>query len=125
VCGNSRSHAERRCFLGLAEHSSRVSEEPPEEMRATVYRIAVDSGASDLAAWLMRRRATILTYHGLTARVPDPSRRPLYKLMVTEEAFREQMQLLRARYTVVGLEQLTTPERLSARSIQNSSISPQ
>lgn len=75
-------------------------------MRLKAYRFAVESGATELSAWLKRRRATILTYHGLTAVPPPPALRPLYKVMVTADEFRAQMQILRARYDVVPLEDL-------------------
>ena len=75
-------------------------------MRQAAYRFAIESGASGIAAWLQRRRAAILTYHGLIEREPPPELRPLYKIMVTADAFREQMQTLRSRYQVVPLEVL-------------------
>ena len=81
-------------------------------MRQAAYRIAVETGASDLSAWLQRRRAAILTYHGIIEREPPRELRPLYKIMVTADAFREQMQTLRARYQVVTLE--TLAKRLAA-----------
>ena len=76
-------------------------------MKSTAYRFAVESGASAVSAWLQRRRAAILTYHGLIDDEPAPPLRPLYKVMVTVAAFRRQMELLRERYRVVALEELT------------------
>lgn len=76
-------------------------------MRATAYRMAIDAGVAELAAWLKRRRATILTYHGVVGTPPKASSRALYKLMVPADEFRAQMQMLRARYNVVPLEELT------------------
>lgn len=81
-------------------------------MRTTAYRLAVESGAADLAAWLNRRKAVILTYHGLLALPPPPATRTLHKIFVTAEQFRAQMALLRARYQVLPLSQLV--ERLAA-----------
>ena len=52
-------------------------------MRQAAYRIAVETGASDFSAWLQRRRAAILTYHGVIDREPPRELRPLYKIMVT------------------------------------------
>lgn len=79
-------------------------------MRTTAYRLAVESGAAEFASWLNRRRAVILTYHGLLSRPPPPAARALHKIFVTAEAFRAQMALLRARYQVVPLRELV--ERL-------------
>ena len=76
-------------------------------MRAAAYKMAIDAGAAEFAAWLKRRRATILTYHGVTAAEPPPSLRALYKVMVPADEFRAQMQMLLARYRVVPLEELT------------------
>lgn len=81
-------------------------------MRITAYRLAVESGAADLAAWLHRRKAVILTYHGLLADAPPAATRELHKIFVTAEQFRAQMALLRARYQVLPLHELV--HRLSA-----------
>lgn len=80
-------------------------------MRTTAYRLAIESGAADVASWLNRRRAVILTYHGLLAHPPPPATRALHKIFVTAESFRAQMALLRARYSVVPLRELV--ERLA------------
>ena len=80
-------------------------------MRTTAYRLAIESGAADLAAWLNRRRAVILTYHGLLAQPPPTGLRALHKLFVTAESFRAQMALLKARYQVIPLRELV--ERLA------------
>lgn len=77
-------------------------------MRTTAYRLAIESGATDLTAWLNRRRAVILTYHGLLASPPSPPLRPLYKIFVTADAFRAQMAVLKARYKVIPLRDLVS-----------------
>lgn len=75
-------------------------------MRSTAYRLAIESGATDFAAWLRRRRAVILTYHALISEEPPPHLRPLYKIFVTADAFRAQMMVLRTRYQVLPLHEL-------------------
>lgn len=75
-------------------------------MRSTAYRLAIESGAADVTAWLKRRKAAILTYHGLTPSRPPEPLRPLYKIMVTCDDFRTQMRLLKERFVVVPLEEL-------------------
>ena len=75
-------------------------------MRSTAYRLAIESGATDFAAWLRRRRAVILTYHALVDAEPPPKLRPLYKIFVTAAAFRAQMMVLRMRYRVLPLREL-------------------
>lgn len=80
-------------------------------MRSTAYRLAVESGVADLIAWIHRRRAVILTYHGLLSSPPPPATRALHKIFVTAEEFHAQMALLRARYQVLSLRELV--ERLA------------
>lgn len=75
-------------------------------MRNAAYRLAVETGVADIAAWIHRRRAVILTYHGLLSVAPPPATRVLHKIFVTAEQFREQMMLLRARYRVLPLREL-------------------
>jgi len=62
-------------------------------------------------AWLHRRRAVILTYHGILPSNPPPATRALHKIFVTVDEFRAQMALLRARYEVLSLRELV--ERLA------------
>lgn len=90
-------------------------------MRTTAYKLAIESGATDFAAWLNRRRAVILTYHGLLSSPPPSALRPLYKIFVTAADFRAQMSVLKARYNLIPLRELVarlsrgeTGERLAA-----------
>jgi peptidoglycan/xylan/chitin deacetylase (PgdA/CDA1 family) len=90
-------------------------------VRNTAYRLAIESGAADITAWLHRRRAVILTYHGVVRDPPTAATRGLHKIFVTAEQFHAQMVLLKARYTVLSLRELVerlergeTAERLAA-----------
>lgn len=75
-------------------------------MRTTAYRWAIESGATEVAAWLNRRRAVILTYHGLLSSRPPGALAGLHKIFVPVDAFRAQMTVLRSRYRVVPLREL-------------------